>query len=346
MSIETSFTRLLGIKTPVVAAPMAGASGGALAAEVTAAGAFGFLAAGYLDPASLRKELALARGILVLAASDRLPVGVGYLAWKLEKSTDAEAEEMLAAALDNHVQAIWLAFGVHIDKWIRYIRTYDEKHRRRDPTLIFVQVPSVEDAVVAVKNWKVDVLVAQGNESGGHGYRAAPPLLTLVSSILQVLPEDAPPLLAAGGMTNGRHVASLLILGADGVVLGTRFLATTASLYTEAQKRALIAAKSGSTVRTMAFDRVRGTVEWPAGVDGRALYNSTVKDVEEGVDVHIAEEKFKKGVQDGDPDRMLVWAGTGVDLISGISTAKDVVNELHDVTLERLEMASKLYTGN
>ncbi|KAI6044202.1 2-nitropropane dioxygenase [Pisolithus marmoratus] len=356
MSINTSFTRLLGIKTPVVAAPMAGASGGALAAEVTAAGAFGFLAAGYLDPASLRKELALARGILNLSASDRLPVGVGYLAWKLEKSTDAEAEEMLVAALDNHVQAIWLAFGAHIDKWIRYIRTYDENNRRIDPTLIFVQVSSVEVAVVAVKNWKVDVLVAQGcivprgilfcNESGGHGHGASPPLLTLVPSILQALPEDAPPLLAAGGLSDGRHVASLLILGADGAALGTRFLATTASLYTEAQKRALVAAKSGSTVRTMAFDRARGTLEWPVGIDGRALYNSTVKELEEGVDIHTVKEKFKKGVQDGDPDRMLVWAGTGVGLISGISNAKDVVQELHDAAVQRLEIVPKFYTGN
>lgn len=325
---------------------MAGASGGALAAEVTAAGAFGFLAAGYLDPESLQKELALARGIFDLAASDRLPVGVGYLAWKLEKSMDAEAEQMLSVALDNHVQAIWLAFGVRIDKWIRYIRTYDENHRRTDPTLIFVQVSSVEDAVVAVKNWKVDVLIAQGNESGGHGYRAAPPILTLVPSILHALPDGAPPLLAAGGMSDGRHVASLLTLGADGVVLGTRFLATTESLYTEAQKRALVAAKSGSTVRTMAFDRARGTLEWPAGIDGRALYNSTVKDMEEGVDIHVVKEKFKKGVQDGDPDRMLVWAGSGVDLISRVSSAKDVVQELHDVAVERFKVSRNFYTGN
>lgn len=69
---------------------------------------------------------------------------------------------MLNAALDNHVQAMWLAFGVRLDEWIRYIRSYDKIHRRSNPTLIFVQVSSVEETLVAVENWKVDVIVAQG----------------------------------------------------------------------------------------------------------------------------------------------------------------------------------------
>lgn len=346
MSINTSLTRLLGINTPVVAAPMAGASGGALAANVTAAGAFGFLAAGYLDETSLRKEISLARSILNLPDSDRLPVGVGYLAWKLEKSTVAEAEDMLNTALDNHVQAMWLAFGVRLDEWIRYIRSYDKIHRRSNPTLIFVQVSSVEEALVAVENWKVDVIVAQGNESGGHGYGSAPPLLTLIPSILQCLREDAPPLLAAGGLNNGCHIAALLALGAAGAVLGTRFLATPESLYTNPQKNALITAKSESTIRTMAFDRARGTQDWPAGVDGRALYNNTVKDLDEGADISVVREKFKKSVSEGDPDRMLVWAGTGVGLISEIKDARAVVQELHHDTVERLKAVSELYLGN
>ncbi|KAL4062465.1 2-nitropropane dioxygenase [Scleroderma citrinum] len=355
MSLNTPLTRLLGeasfhafsgIKTPVVAAPMAGASGGALAAHVTAAGALGFLAAGYLDATSLCKEISLARGVLNLTPSDRLPIGVGYLAWKLEKSTVAEAEDMLNAALDNNVQAMWLAFGVRLSEWIRYIRTYDNIHRRSSPTLIFVQVASVEEALVAIKNWKVDVVVAQGNESGGHGYGSAPPLLTLIPSILQCLHEDSSPLLAAGGLSNGSQIASLLTLGAAGVVLGTRFLATPESLYTEAQKNALVAAKPASTIRTMAFDNARGTLDWPAGVDGRALYNDTVKDLDEGADISTVREKFKKGVREGDPDRMLVWAGTGVGLISEIMDAKDVVRELHSDTVKRLKAVSELYTGN
>ncbi|KAF9245316.1 2-nitropropane dioxygenase [Melanogaster broomeanus] len=341
MPIDTPITRLLGLKTPVVAAPMAGASGGALAAQVTAGGAFGFLAAGYQRVEGLMDELSLARGILQLAASEPLPIGVGYLGWQLEKST-AKAEVMLSAALDNHVQAIWLAFGNNLGQWIKYIRDYDAEHKRSRATIVFLQVSSVEEALVAIHDWRVDVLVAQGNESGGHGHGSAPPLLTLVPSILAVVPKGGPPLLAAGGLVTGSQVASLLVLGAAGAVLGTRFLMTPESQYTNAQKQALVAAKSDATVRTIAFDRARGTLDWPTGVDGRGLYNSTVKDLERGVDIETVKAKFNEGVRNGDPDRMLVWSGTGVGLVSDIKSAKDIVRELHEDIMERLKLASEL----
>ncbi|KAF9221412.1 2-nitropropane dioxygenase [Gyrodon lividus] len=341
MSIDTPLTRLLGVKTPVVAAPMAGASGGALAAHVTAAGAFGFLSAGYKSAESLSDELSLAREILQLAASEPLPIGVGFLGWQLDKST-TKPEAMLSTALGNRVQAIWLAFGNNLGHWIKYIRDYDAENKRSRSTTVFVQVPSVEEALVAIHKWKVDVLVAQGNESGGHGYGSAPPLLTLVPSILAVLPKDGPPLLAAGGLVTGSQVASLLVLGAAGVVLGTRFLATHESQYTDAQKKALVVAKSGATVRTLAFDLARGTLDWPTGVDGRGLYNSTVQDLDNGVDIHLVKEKFNEGVRNGDADRMLVWSGTAVGLISDIKSAKDVVRELREGIVERLKLATEL----
>ncbi|KIJ20788.1 hypothetical protein PAXINDRAFT_178408 [Paxillus involutus ATCC 200175] len=320
---------------------MAGASGGALAAQVTAGGAFGFLAAGYKSAESLIDELSLARGILQLSSSEPLPIGVGYLGWQLEKST-AKPEVMLSAALDNHIQAIWLAFGNNLGQWIKFIRDYDTEHKRSRPTIIFVQVSSAEEALVAIQDWKVDVLVAQGNESGGHGHGSAPPLLTLVPSILAVLPKDGPPLLAAGGLVTGGQIASLLVLGASGVVLGTRFLATPESQYTDVQKKALVAARSSATVRTLAFDRARGTMDWPTGVDGRGLYNSTVKDLDSGVDIEIVKAKFDEGVRSGDTDRMLVWSGTGVGLISEIKSAKDIVQELHEDIVKHLQVASEL----
>ena len=137
-----------------------------------------------------------------------------------------------------------------------------------------------------------------------------------------MLPKDGPPLLAAGGLSTGGHVASLLSLGASGVVLGTRFLMTEESLYNGVQKKMLVAANANSTVRTMAFDRARGTLDWPEGVDGRAIYNKTVKDVDDGVDVGIIRENFSKAIRDGDADRVLTWAGTGVELVTEIQTAQ------------------------
>jgi nitronate monooxygenase len=85
---------------------------------------------------------------------------------------------------------------------------------------------------------------------------------------------DSPPLLAAGGLADGNHTASVLALGAAGAVFGTRFLLSDESLYTTVQKTTLLNAIGDSTIRTVAFDQARGTLGWPEGIDGRALRNS------------------------------------------------------------------------
>ncbi|KAH7926395.1 2-nitropropane dioxygenase [Leucogyrophana mollusca] len=338
--INTALTRLLGINTPVISAPMAGASGGKLAGEVSAGGGFGFIGASYRTVQQLQEELLLARSVLQLQnePTASLPIGAGYIVWQLEKV----GKEVLSVALEQRVQAVWFAFGDNIGSWVRYVREYDSQPGRNHKTLVFVQVGSVEDALVAMTDWKVDVIVAQGNEAGGHGFASSPPLLTLVPSILAVVPKNGPLVIAAGGLSGGNHVASILALGAAGVVLGTRFLLTPESQYQDVQKKAIIAAKANSTVRTMTFDRVRGTLGWPEGVDGRALYNDTVKDLDAGVDFQVVKEKFDDGVRREDPDRFLAWAGTGASLMSEIKGAKDIVRELHDDAIANLKAASEL----
>lgn len=89
----------------------------------------------------------------------RLPVGVGYLGWRLDQAGD-EAHLMLDASLQNGVRAIWLALGEDLGKWVDYIRQSDSMTGRR--TLVFIQVNSLDEALTAVNEWKADVLVAQG----------------------------------------------------------------------------------------------------------------------------------------------------------------------------------------
>jgi len=110
------------------------------------------------------------------------------------------------------------------------------------------------------------------------------------------------------------------------------------SLYTDAQRKALVQASGNPTVRTMAFDHARGTLGWPEGVDGRALRNATVDDFDAGVDKDIIKTKFLESSQRQDPARMLVWAGTGVTLISQVQPAKDIVQDLHRECLDRLNL--------
>jgi len=98
----------------------------------------------------------------------------------------------------------------------------------------------------------------------------------LVASILSVAPGNGPAVIGAGGLAIGRHVAELLGLGAAGAVLGTRFLLTPESLYSDAHKQALVAADSSSSIRSMAFDQARNALSWPSGVDGRGLRNGGI----------------------------------------------------------------------
>ncbi|KAH9479624.1 Nitronate monooxygenase [Psilocybe cubensis] len=339
--IQTSLTKLLGIKTPIVEAAMAGASGGLLAAQVSLAGGFGFLSAGYDSVENLEKEINIARSLLQ-PNGDILPIGVGFLCWQLEKLPD-KAEKLLTVALENRVQAVWFAFGNDIGRWVNFVRENDPRAHTKDAVKIFIQVSTVPDLRLALDTWKADVIVAQGNEAGGHGLSTSLTTLTLLPLFAQVVAEsNGPPLLAAGGLATGSQIASLLTLGASGVVLGTRFLLSPESLYTDVQRTALVEADSFKSVRTMAFDYARNTLGWPEGIDGRGLRNATVDDYEKGEDMEIIRKKFAEGVRMNDTSRSVVWAGSAVGLMSKIIPAREILLELHEECLQCLKNTSNL----
>ncbi|KIM44902.1 hypothetical protein M413DRAFT_17801 [Hebeloma cylindrosporum] len=340
--IQTSLTQLLGIQTPIIAAAMAGASGGALASQVALAGGFGFVSAGYDSADFFKKEISIARNALHTAEDQTLRVGVGFLVWLLEKSP-SKAEELISIALENRVQAVWLSFGEDIGRWVRYIREHDPRAGSKDAVKIFIQLSTVQELKVAITEWKADVIVVQGNEAGGHGLKSSLPLLTLFPLLANVASQlNGPPLLAAGGLATGSQVASLLTLGASGVVLGTRFLLSPESLYTDPHRKSLLAADSSLSVRTMAFDYARNTLGWPKGVDGRGLRNDTVDDYERGVDVNTVRERFAESARKGENNRSVVWAGSGVGLMSEILPAKDIITELHTECLQHLQSGAQL----
>ncbi|RPD73178.1 inosine monophosphate dehydrogenase [Lentinus tigrinus ALCF2SS1-7] len=221
--VNTSFTRLLGIAVPVVSPPMALATTTHHAAEATRGGGFGFLGAAFTPPEKLREELSSLRKTYPDLGDKPLPIGVGLIAWMLDADEEA-AKAKIDAILDNNVKAFWLAFGTDIHRWIQYARTSPAAARSQHKPLIFVQATSVGEALLAANEWKADVIVAQGTEAGGHGGAHAPSTFTFVCELLAALPaNNAPPVLAAGGLANGTQAAAYLTLGAAGVVLGTRF---------------------------------------------------------------------------------------------------------------------------
>jgi nitronate monooxygenase len=282
---------------------------------VTLAGGFGFLAAGtrelecfsglsqprilpfigYGSADKLRAEFEIARNLIQPNEKGILPVGVGFLGWLLDKNEEL-AKEQISVALEYGVQAIWLSFGDRLDYWVDYIRKLNES-KCGHKVLFFVQITSAKEAEMAVNVLKADIIVAQGlsfpffmidplifltdigilgTEAGGHGSANGLSLLALVPSVLSVVPPDGPPVLAAGGLVTGAHLAALLALGASGIVIGTRFLLCPESLYTDSQRNALLSADSTQSVRTMAFDEARETLGWPKGIDGRGLHNGSV----------------------------------------------------------------------
>jgi nitronate monooxygenase len=89
-----------------------------------------------------------------------LPIGIGYIGWILEQpDARGSAQDFLSVALNNNVRAVWFSFGLDLNKWIQYVR---DNERNPGATIIFVQVNSVEEALVAINDWKIDVVVAQG----------------------------------------------------------------------------------------------------------------------------------------------------------------------------------------
>jgi nitronate monooxygenase len=117
----------------------------------------------------------------------------------------------------------------------------------------------------------------------------------------------------------------MLVLGASGAALGTRFLLTPESTYSLNQKYALLAAVD--TVRTLAFDEVRSTTGWPQGVDGRALLNKTVEDKANGIGLEERKKLFLEAVKNDDTSRGVTWAGTSIGLMNEINGAGVCVSQ-------------------
>jgi nitronate monooxygenase len=308
MAFRTRLTERLGIAHPILLAPMAFCSGGRLAAAVSAAGGLGLVGLGYGDRDWLERELAAAHGARV---------GCGFITWSL-----ARQPELLDRALAHWPVAVMLSFGDH--------RPFVEPIRSAGAALI-CQVQTVRQALDAAATG-ADIIVAQGAEAGGHGAsRAALPLVPAVVDALAKAGAEIP-VVAAGGVADGRGLAAALALGADGVLVGTRFLASEESLAAPAAKARVVAASGDATLRTRVFDRARG-LDWPAPYTGRALANHFSEQwhgQEDRLDERLEDEqrRYADAVARQDFDTAVIFAGEGVDLIHGIIPVADIVDEL------------------
>lgn len=301
MSLVTPFTELLSVEHPIVSAPMAGAAGGALAAAVSNGGGLGLIGGGFGDPGWLDREIA------IVTERTTRPWGVGFLSW-------AAGPAVVERALRHRPNAVMLSFG---DPW-----PLAGPVKRAGVTLI-MQVTDLDEARQAVEVG-ADVIVAQGAEAGGHGgTRATLPFVPAVVDLAAPVP-----VLAAGGIADGRGLAAALALGAAGALIGTRFLATPEALIAPASVKAILENSGEDTERNRVLDIGRGSA-WPARYTGRAIRNAFL-DQWRGREDELerdsaARDAYRAAVERGDQEAIPVWASEGIDLITDVASAADLV---------------------
>jgi nitronate monooxygenase len=312
MRLQTPLTRMLGIKHPVVLAAMDVVSDGRLTAAVSAAGGLGLLGGGYGDEAWLRAEMDAREQYASAAGSATTQRwGVGFITWSLAKQP-----QLLDLVLARRPDAIWLSFGDPAP--------FADKVKRAGAKLL-CQVQTVAMARDAVAKG-ADVIVAQGGEAGGHGITRG--TLALVPAVVDAV-GDGVPVVAAGGIADGRGLAAALMLGAAGVCVGTRFYATEEAGGAEAAKGRILAASGDDTLRSIVFDLSRDNV-WPAPFTGRCLRNAHAerwfgRELELVRDKATEVPKYLAARRQGDFDTAAVIAGEAVDLIHDLPSAGAVV---------------------
>jgi nitronate monooxygenase len=315
----------------IINAPMAGVAGGRLASAVTLAGGLGLVGALFsID--DVRKELDIASEALASdpfhLASKTLSVGIGFLLFVLN------LEDVLPVVEQYKPVVVWLFAAeelAHYAEWAAAIRKVSPQ------SCIWVQVGSVAAAVQVAKTSKPDVLCLQGADAGGHGFQKGASIISLLPEASDTLAREGISnisLVAAGGIVDGRGVAAALSLGAEGVVMGTRFLASKEVTLHPSYQAAVLEAKDGgqATTRSKLFDQLRGPNIWPEMYDGRSLAVQSYRDFTDGMSLEEIQRLHTeavghedKGFRTGLEGRAAIWAGTGVGLVNTSSGAVEIV---------------------
>ncbi|KAF2720271.1 inosine monophosphate dehydrogenase [Polychaeton citri CBS 116435] len=340
-----------------------------LAFAISSAGGLGFMGIGS-DASCLHPELRRLTDTLIptdrrlqshLSAAGTLPIGLGVLVWAGAALLTSLLAAFEPAGPFPPPAAIWLfapAGGAQeLAEWTGAIRAATAGR-----TKVWIQVGTTAEAVAAVELCAPDVLVVQGSDAGGHGLLASASLLTLLPEVQAAVsaavrrsssfPGQEPAYIAAGGLSTPATAAAALALGAPGLVLGTRFLASREAVVPPGYQAAVLAAKDGgvSTARGRLYDQLRGTTAWPARYGGRGVLNRSWWDAHGGMGLGenkrlydlaaTAEEGEGTGDGWGSQGRLTAYAGTGVGLITGVKGAGEIVAEIREGAVNVLKRAA------
>ena len=326
MSIRTRLTERFDIRHPILCAPMAFVTGGSLATAVSRAGGLGIVAGGFAGalPGEPDLETELAR-----ANSGKF--GVGFITWALER-----APQVLTKALKHSPFCVFLSFGDP--------RPFAAEIRDAGARLI-CQVQFLSQIDMALEAGAA-VIVAQGTEAGGHGgTRSTFPFVPEAADYLKHRSPDTL-LIAAGGIADGRGLAAALMLGAEAVLVGTRFWASSEALTPTVYTDKAIGVSGDSTIRTKVLDALRG-IPWPKEYSMRFLKNSIS---EEWADREpeafrafgTLSARYLQARADNDLDTVAVICGEAVGLLKGRPSAESIVKSMVSQAAGLLRNGSKL----
>lgn len=336
------------IKPPLIScAPMRLISLAPTAVVVSQAGGLGFIGAGS-ELSGLSDQLRHAQSLLkdspVKSTNPGvLPIGVGFINWGAD----------LDAAIDVFTTyvpaAVWLFAprkNADLEDWSRRIR-----EATTGKTKIWVQIGTVGDALEVAKLCRPNVLVVQGADAGGHGLERGASIVSLLPEVHDALHAAGVrgiSLVAAGGIVEGRGVAAALALGAEGVAMGTRFLASEEAQLAKGYRDDVIRVSDGgvSTVRSKVYDSLRGTTGWPDHYGGRGIVNESFMDAKNGEVTDSNRRSYEEALKMGDQGwgksgRLTAYAGTGVGLVTKVMPAREIIEEIRrDVESVRERMTN------
>lgn len=307
--IHTYLTTSWHLRYPIISAPMAYVGRGRLAHAVSQAGGLGMVGIGSSESVEfLAREADTARG------ADAQRFGIGMHVWAIEKRPD-----LLDAAIKASPFLISISFGSPAP--------YVERLHRHN-IMVATQVNTQAEAIEA-EQAGVDLIVAQGEEAGGHvtGQVGTFPLLQAVLDAVQV------PVLVAGGVASPRGLAAALAAGAAGVWVGTALLASPECENTDQARERIVQARETDTVLTRAFDVAQG-LAWPPQYPGRALRNRFTDQWHSQIDAlpqaNEARRQLTEAIAAKNYDLAFIYAGQAVGLVNQQQSAADVIHYLGD----------------
>lgn len=362
MKWQTKFTQAFPCRVPILGAPMAGVSGGLLAAQVSKAGALGFLSTEYFqDVDFVDEQVRIFREATADDDADNVdvPLCLGFIGHAALNSS--QGWQNYRMVLEKHRPKVVQFFAPSImyedNGSVTTKSNVDLAHEQG--AKFMAQVGNLEEARRAL-DAGVDGLIAQGSGAGGHGLRQGSGTLALASQVERMVRENRAtvPVLAAGGIVNGRGVAAALAV-CDGAVLGTRLWASQESIGELDLQKELVPpnANCDQVVRTTVFDQIGNRflkTPWPEPYDSVGCLRNETSDKWDGQSASLAAEleasssfleDYKRAQKDCDTNIVKVLAGEGVGEIDSIDPAYDIIERVEQETKDALNRMLKMVSG-